>query len=111
MLLERGSFLFVLKNIGDEPALKVATKIGGKILGPDGKIVINDLNIFRGIGFFAPGREFRVLVGPSATYFATNQPMTFTAVISYSDESLATYSETITHDMAIYKDLPQMLDP
>jgi hypothetical protein len=109
--LHRGFFTFVLKNIGSEPALKVVTKIGGKILGPDGKTAINDLNVFRGIEFFAPGREFEILVGSSASYFATDQPTTFTASITYSDESNARYSETITHDLMIYKDMPQMLGP
>lgn len=109
--LRRGFFVFVLKNIGGEPALKVVTKIGGKILGPDGRTAINDLNILKGIEFFAPGREFEILVGSSATYFATNQPTSFTAVITYSDESRASYSETITHDLMIYKDLPHMLEP
>lgn len=109
--LRRGFFIFVLKNIGGEPALKVTTRIGGKILGPDGRTAINDLNIFKGIEFFAPGREFEILVGSSATYFASNQPTTFTAAITYSDEDRASYSETITHDLMVFKDLPQMLGP
>jgi hypothetical protein len=109
--LQRGFFVFVLKNIGAAPAVKVVTKIGGRIIGPDGKTSINDLNIFKGIEFFAPGREFEILVGSSAAYFRANQPSTFTAVITYSDESHEGYSETITHDLMIFKDLPQTLGP
>jgi len=99
----------VLKNIGDEPAVKVVTKIGGKILGPDGKKAINDLNLFRNLEFIPPGKDFRVLVGTAATYFSTKQPTKFTAVITYSDGNKNSYSETITHDLTIYADLPHAL--
>lgn len=96
--------------MGGEPALKVITKIGGKIIGPDGRKEINGLNIFRGVEFFAPGKEFRVLVGSAATYFSTKQPNRFTAVITYSDRKGNDYSESITHDLAIYKDLPHEVE-
>ncbi len=82
------------------------TKIGGKIIGPDGKTELNGLNIFRGVEFFAPGKEFRILVGGAAAYFSSQQPAKFTAVITYSDEAKNSYGETITHDLAIYRDLP-----
>ena len=110
MEFERGFFFFVLKNIGGEPAVKVITKIGGKIIGPDGKKVINDLNLFRSLEFLPPGKEFRVLVGSAATYFSTKQPTKFTAVITYSDASKNSYGETISHDLAIYEDLPHALE-
>ncbi len=110
MELERGFFFFVLKNIGDEPAVKVITKIGGKILGPDGKKAINDLNVFRRLEFFPPGKELRILVGSAATYFSTKQPAKFTAVIAYSDQGKNGYGETIAHDLAIYADLPHALE-
>jgi len=108
--LKRGFFFFALKNIGDEPAFKVITKIGGKITGPDGKKAINDLNLFRSLEFIPPGREFRILVGSAATYFATKQPTKFTAAIEYSDGNKGVYSETIAHDMSIFEDLPQELE-
>jgi len=100
----------VLKNIGDEPAFKVVTKIGGKIIGPDGKKDINGLAIFRSLEFIPPGREFRILVGSAAAYFATKQPTKFTAVITYTDGEKKSYAETITHDLSIYGDLPHELD-
>jgi len=107
---DRGFFFMVLKNIGDEPAAKVITKIGGKIIGPDGKKVINDLAIFRSLEFIPPGKEFRILVGSAATYFSTKQPTKFTAVITYSDENKNNYGETISHDLSIYEDLPHALE-
>ncbi|MDA4134136.1 MAG: hypothetical protein OK441_01020 [Thaumarchaeota archaeon] len=105
-MLDRGFLFLVLANIGDQPATKVVTKIGGKIMGPDGKTELNGLNVFRSLEFFAPGREFRVLVGGAPAYFASGQPTKFTAVITYSDQERNSYIETITHDLTIYKDLP-----
>jgi hypothetical protein len=88
----------------------VITKIGGGILGPDGKTAINGLNVFRSLEFFAPGREFRILVGSATSYFASKQPTTFTAAITYSDQSKNSYTESITHDLLIYKDLPHAIE-
>jgi hypothetical protein len=105
-VLERGFYFFVLENIGDEPAVRVVTKIGGKIIGPDGKKAINDLAIFRSLEFMPPGKEFRILVGSAATYFSTKQPTMFTAVITYSDSNKNSYDESIAHDLSIYGDLP-----
>ena len=109
-MLERGFFFLVLKNIGDEPAAKVVTKIGGKIIGPDGKKVLNDLAIFRSLEFVPPGKEFRILVGSAATYFSAKQPTKITAVITYTDGGKNSYGETITHDLTIYGDLPHALE-
>jgi len=108
--MKRGVFFFVLKNIGTEPGVKVTTKIGARIVGPDGKATINDLNVFREVAFFAPGREFRILVGYATAYFSAKQPTRFTAVVSYSDERGEPYAETMTHDLAIYRDLPHAIE-
>ncbi len=110
MDFDRGFFFFVLKNIGDEPATKVVTKIGGKIIGPDGKKVLNDLAIFRSLEFIPPGKEFRILVGSAATYLATKQPTKFVAAMTYSDSSNNKYEETINHDLSIYSDLPHSVE-
>jgi hypothetical protein len=105
--LERGFFFLVLKNIGELPATKVVAKIAPKIFGPDGKTPVNSINLFTKLSFFAPKKEFHVLVGSASTYFAsTGQPTTFTADISYHDQSGRGYSESITHDLLIYVDLP-----
>jgi len=108
--LERGFFFMVLENIGDIPAVKVVTKMGGKIVGPDGKKELNTLNVFRGVEFFAPGKEFRILVGSAAAYFSQKQPSKFTAVITYSDQSGNNFTESIAHDLAIYSDLPHAVE-
>jgi hypothetical protein len=100
----------LLKNTGSEPAARVVTKIGPKILGPDGKKAINDLRIFRGIEFFAAGKEFRILVGGASAFFSTKAPTKFTAAITYSDQAGNPYSESITHDLEIYRDLPHTPD-
>jgi hypothetical protein len=96
----------VLENIGNEPAVNVSTKLGPKILGPDGKTEINTLNVFRSVAFFAPAKRFRIFLGYSTAYFAADQPTTFTAVITYSDQSGNHYSESITHNLDIYQDMP-----
>lgn len=81
-------------------------KISPEIIGPDGETPINGINLFRHLEFFAPGREFRVLIGYAQTYFSSKQPTTVTADISYHDQSSKGYTESITHNLLIFKDLP-----
>lgn len=100
----------MLENVGNEPAVKVSTKLGPKIIGPDGKTELNTLNVFRSVEFFAPAKQFNILVGYLTAYFAAKQPTTFTAVITYSDQSGNHYSESITHNLDIYQDMPHRVD-
>lgn len=110
VVLEKGFFYLVLKNIGVEPAIRVCTKISPRIDGPDGKKAVNDLNVFRNVEFLAPGRDYSVLVGSAVGYFSAKQPSRVTAVISYSDGDGNGFSETIVHDLDIFRDLPRRLD-
>ena len=110
VVLEREFFFLLLENIGNEPAVNVSTKLGPKVIGPDGKTEVNTLNVFRSVEFFAPGKRFRILLGYSTVYFAANQPTALTAVITYSDQSGNHYSESISHDLEIYRDMPHGVD-
>ncbi len=104
---ERGLFFLLLRNIGSEPAVNVVTKFGPRILGPDGKKEINGIGLFRGVAFFPPGKQFRVLLGAAAAYFSTKQPTKFPVSVTYQGENGKGYSEVINHNLEIYRDLPQ----
>jgi len=108
--LDRGFLFMLLKNIGQQPAVKVVAKISPEIIGPDGKTPVNGINLFRHLEFFAPGREFRVLISYAQTYFSSKQPTSITADISYRDQSNKGYAVSITHNLLIFKDLPQPVE-
>jgi hypothetical protein len=103
---ERGMLFIAMSNIGGESALKVTTKLDRRIMGLGGRKDMNNLKIFKGVQFFAPGKEVRFLLDSAHSYYSRRQPTKFTAEISYSDVSGKKYKENITHDLAIYKDLP-----
>ncbi len=105
-----GILSILMTNIGDSAATKVSTALDKKIVGLGGTREINGLNILKEITFFPPHKTFTFLLDSASSYFAREEPTTFTATISYSDSAGKAYSEKITHDLEIYRDLPYRID-
>ena len=101
-----GVFSFVIENIGAIPATNVSTTLDKKIMGLGGTKTINDLRILKEITYFPPKKAFTFLLDSASSFFARQEPTRFTATISYSDSDGASYTEKITHDLEIYRDLP-----
>jgi len=104
-----GVFSILMTNVGDSPASRVSTVLDKKIVGLAGTKEINELNILKEIAFFPPHKTFTFLLDTASSYFARKEPTKFTATISYSDSSGNAYTERITHDLEIYRDLPYRL--
>ena len=66
---------------------------------------MNKLRLFRKIEFLAPGKEIRTLLDSSAAYFARKEPTLLTATVTYRTAAGERRRGTITHDLAIYRDL------
>ena len=105
-----GILSILMTNIGDSAATKVSTALDKKIVGLGGTREINGLNILKEITFFPPHKTFTFLLDSASSYFAREEPTTFTATISYSDSAGKAYSEKITHDLEIYRDLPYRIN-
>jgi hypothetical protein len=101
-----GVLSILMTNLGDSAATKVTTTLDKKIIGLAGTKEINSLNILKEIAFFPPNKTLTFLLDSADSYFARKEPTRFTATISYSDAAGTTYSEKITHDLEIYRDLP-----
>jgi hypothetical protein len=101
-----GVFSILLTNVGDSAATNVSTALDKKVFGLAGTREINGLNIFKEITYFPPNKTFAFLLDSASSYFARKEPTRFTATISYSDGEGNEYTEKITHDLEIYRDLP-----
>lgn len=110
VLFEDGILSFVIANIGDSSAIDVSTTLDKKILGLAGTREVNELSILKEIAFMPPNKKLTFLLDSSSSYFARKQPTQFTATIKYSDGAGESYTEKITHDLEIYRDLPYRVD-
>jgi hypothetical protein len=110
VLFDDGVLSILMTNIGDSAATKVSTELDKKIVGLAGTKEINGLNILKEITFFPPHKTFAFLLDSASSYFARKEPTKFTATISYSDTAGKVYSEKITHNLEIYRDLPYRID-
>jgi len=107
---DEGVFSILMTNAGDSAATNVSTTLDKRIVGLAGTREINGLNILKGIKFFPPHKTFTFLLDSASSYFARKEPTKFTATISYSDSAGKVYTEKITHDLEIYRDLPYRVD-
>jgi hypothetical protein len=106
---DEGVFSILMTNTGDSAATNVSTTLD-KIVGLAGTREINGLNILKDITFFPPHKTFTFLLDSASSYFSRKEPTRFTATISYSDSAGKVYSEKITHNLEIYRDLPYRVD-
>jgi hypothetical protein len=102
---ERGLLFVCVRNLSDRPALKVSTDFDKPFRGLGGRREMNGMRLFRKIEFLAPGKEIRTLLDSSAAYFARDEPTLLTATVSYRTATGERRRSTITHDLAIYRDL------
>jgi hypothetical protein len=102
---EDGALFISLRNIGSRPAHNVSTAIEPPIRGLGGTQRLSELAVFRGIPFFAPGKQIRFLLDSSAAFFSRGEPTRFSARISYSDGNGKMFETAIQHDLEIYRSL------
>jgi hypothetical protein len=105
VVFEEGLLFVAVSNIGEAPALQVSCTFDGELRGLGGTRDLAQLPLFRNVEFLAPGREIRTLLDASSSYFARGDPTKLSVTIAYRDSAGQPYTATITHDLAIYRDL------
>lgn len=103
---EDGALFLSLRNIGARPAHNVRTVVEPSVRGLGGNQLLSELAVFRGISFFAPGKQIRFLFDSSAAYFSRGEPTRLTARITYVDGEGRVFETVIEHDLEIYRSLP-----
>jgi hypothetical protein len=105
VVFEDGLFFLSVANIGDRPAVDVATTFNRKLVGLGGTKDVAGLALFRSIPFLAPGKEIRTLLDSASSWFARNRSTTITARVTYRDPEKTPFRGTMTHDLEIYREL------
>jgi hypothetical protein len=102
---EDGLLYVVVGNATSRPAQAVEIRFGQSFHGLGGSVDFSKLRLFRRIEFLAPGRRIRALLDTSAAYFARKEPTKLTATIRFRDAEGKRHERTVTHDLAIYREL------
>ena len=104
---EQGLVFLVLRNIGDDLACQVSVKFSPKLLGLGGARVVTDALIFRKLAYLPPGKSIRVFLDAALSLFGRQKKNSFRAHVEYRDRSEHEYAEIFTHDLDVYRDLPE----
>jgi hypothetical protein len=102
-LFDRGVFSISIKNIGSRPAFAVRVEFSHKLMGVEGTVEVSALPLFRALAFLPGGKEISTLLDTSASYFGSNQPTQLTTRIIYSDFRNVKFSNSIDHNLEIYR--------
>lgn len=104
---EQGLFFLVLWNIGDDLACGVSVKFSPKLIGLGGERVVSDAAVFRRLAYLPPGKSIRVFLDAAPLLFGRRQENSFRAHVRYRNRSGNEFAETFTHDLDVYRDLPE----
>jgi hypothetical protein len=105
---EGGMLFLVLRNIGDDLACRVTVKFSPELVGLGGERIVSDAAVFRRLAYLAPQKSIRVFLDAAHLLFARGTENSFRARVRYRDRGGREFSETFTHDLEVYRDLPEM---
>jgi hypothetical protein len=104
-LFDRGVISISVKNIGSRPAFAVRVEFSHKLMGVEGTVEVSALPLFQALAFLPGGKEISTFLDTSASYFRGNQPKQITTRIVYSDFRGVKFSNSIHHNLEIYRDI------
>lgn len=77
-----------------------------------GEKKLSELSVFSKLRYLAPGKEIEIYLDPVGRFFAQlEEKDTLVEVnIHYQDDRQKKYQQRLTHDLAIYQDLPTLIN-
>jgi hypothetical protein len=104
---EQGLLFLVLRNIGDDLACHVSVQFSPDLVGLGGERVVSDAAVFQRLAYLAPGKSIRVFLDVAPLFFGRSREDSFRARVRYRSRSADTFAETFTHNLDVYRDLPE----
>jgi hypothetical protein len=108
---EGGLLFLVLRNIGDDLACRVSVKFSPDLVGLGGERIVSDAAIFRRLAYLPPQKSIRVFLDAAPMFFARSAQSSFRARVQYRNRGGEEFSDTFTHDLDVYRDLPEIAAP
>jgi hypothetical protein len=104
-VFDRGLLSISIKNIGSRPAFRVRVEFSHQLMGVEGTVEVSALPLFRALEFLPGGKEIGTFLDSSASFFRSRQPVEITTRISYQDARGAKFTNTIRHNLEIYREI------
>jgi hypothetical protein len=102
-VFDRGLLSISIKNIGTQPAYSVQVEFSHKLMGVEGTLEVSAFPLFTQLEFLPGGKEITTYLDRSTSYFRSQQPTQITAQITYTDAAGEKHSNTIRHNLEIYR--------
>jgi hypothetical protein len=110
-VFDRGLLSISIKNIGSHPAFGVRVKFSQKLMGVEGTVEVSALPLFTALEFLPGGKEISTFLDTSASYFRSRQPAQITTNISYQDARGEKLTNSIRHNLEIYREIGYVTRP
>ena len=104
VVFEDGLLYLELANLSDRPALNVGCRFDPGLVDLQGRDV-SKLALFSRVQFLGPGRRIRTLLDSTAGFFAREQASRFTVVVEFERPDEKWRATTVSHDLAVYREL------
>jgi hypothetical protein len=109
--VEKQRVHLVLTNCGDAVATDVQVKFSRVLSGLGGSLDVSGLPVFKRLGVLRPGRVLRIFWDAAPSLLSQRaQTAPFVATVSWSERLRPRQHADYTHDLSIYKQLPESLD-
>jgi hypothetical protein len=110
--VEQNRVHLVLANCGDAVATDVQVTFSRPLVGLGGSLDVSGLPVFKRLGVLRPGRVLRIFWDAAPALFSQRaQAAPFVATVSWSERLRPRQQADYTHDLSIYKQLPESIEP
>ena len=104
-VFDQGALFIAIENIGKRPAFTVRVEFSHKLMGVGGTLDVSALPLFHALEFLPGGKKITTFLDSSESYFRSKQPVQITTRISYKDAGDTKLTQTIRHNLEIYRDI------
>jgi hypothetical protein len=104
LVVEDGVLYLELANLASRPARDIACAFDPPLVDVRGRDV-SKLRLFRRMPFLGPGRRVRTLLDSTGGWFGRDTPPSVTVTVSYDRPGARRAETTVTHDLALYREL------
>lgn len=104
-VFDQGALFIAIENIGTRPAFSVRVEFSHKLMGVGGTVDVSALLLFHSLEFLPGGKKITTFFDTTESYFRSEQPAVITTRIFYKDASGTNLTQTIRHNLEIYRDI------
>ena len=109
--VEKHRVHLVLTNCGDAVATDVQVKFSRALSGLGGSLDVSGLPIFKRLGVLRPGRVLRIFWDSASSLLGERaQAAPFVATVSWNERLRPRQQASYSHDLSIYKQLPESIE-